>query len=110
MLLAIDVGNTNMVFGIFEGAELKGSFRVMTVGDRTSDELGLLVCQYFQRFGLELGQVEDVREAAALIEGEELDALFDQFAEEYQTESGSQKLLSYSLRTTLHVGRVDGGF
>lgn len=41
---------------------------------------------------------------------EELDALFDQFAEERQTESGPQKLLSYSLRTTLHVGRVDGGF
>ena len=60
MLLAIDVGNTNMVFGIFEGAELKGSFRVMTVGDRTSDELGLLVCQYFQRFGLELDQIEAV--------------------------------------------------
>lgn len=41
---------------------------------------------------------------------EELDALFDQFAEEHQTESGSQKLLSYSLRTTLHMGRVDGCF
>ena len=41
---------------------------------------------------------------------EELNALFDQFAEERQTESGSQKLLSYSLRTTLHMGRVDGCF
>ena len=60
MLLAVDVGNTNMVFGIYEGAELKGSFRTMTDSDRTSDELGLLVCQYFQRFGLELDQIEDV--------------------------------------------------
>ena len=41
---------------------------------------------------------------------EELDALFDRFAEERQTENGPQKLLSYSLRTTLHAGRVDGGF
>lgn len=37
-----------------------GSFRLMTDANRTSDELGLWLCQYFQRFGLELGQVEDV--------------------------------------------------
>ena len=60
MLLAIDVGNTNMVLGIYEGAELKGSFRLMTDANRTSDETGLLICQYFQRFGVALDQVEDV--------------------------------------------------
>ena len=60
MLLVIDVGNTNMVLGIFEGAELKGSFRLMTDANRTSDEVGLMMCQYFQRFGVALDQVEDV--------------------------------------------------
>lgn len=60
MLLAIDVGNTNMVLGIFEGTELKGSFRLMTDANRTSDEMGLLMCQYFQRFGVALEQLEDV--------------------------------------------------
>ena len=60
MLLVIDVGNTNMEFGIYRGEELIGSFRLMTDANRTSDELGLWLCQYFQRFGLELGQVEDV--------------------------------------------------
>ena len=60
MLLVIDVGNTNMEFGIYQGRELKGSFRLMTDANRTSDELGLWICQYFQRFGLELSQVEDV--------------------------------------------------
>ena len=60
MLLVIDVGNTNMVVGIFEGTELKGSFRLMTDANRTSDEVGLLMCQYFQRFGVALDQVEDV--------------------------------------------------
>ena len=60
MLLVIDVGNTNMEFGLYRGAELIGSFRLMTDANRTSDELGLWLCQYFQRFGLELGQVEDV--------------------------------------------------
>lgn len=60
MLLTIDVGNTNMVFGVFEGEELRSSFRLKTDPARTSDEIGLLACQYFQRFGLEPGAVEDV--------------------------------------------------
>lgn len=60
MLLVIDVGNTEMVFGIFEGEELRGSFRLKTDPVRTADEIGLLACQYFQRFGLEPTQMEDV--------------------------------------------------
>lgn len=39
---------------------------------------------------------------------EELDALFDRFAEEREGEDGVvRKLLPYSLRTTVHVGRID---
>ncbi len=60
MLVAIDVGNTNMVFGIFRGEELLGSFRLKTDVNRTSDEIGLLACEYFRRFGLRSGDVEDV--------------------------------------------------
>lgn len=60
MLLAIDVGNTNMVFGVFEGERLTGSFRLKTDAQRTSDEIGLLVFAYFQRFGLSVEQVEAV--------------------------------------------------
>jgi type III pantothenate kinase len=43
MLLAIDVGNTNIVLGVFEGASLVESWRLQTLRERTSDELGLLV-------------------------------------------------------------------
>lgn len=60
MLLVIDVGNTNMVFGIFRGEELVGNFRLMTDTNRTSDEIGLFLCEYFQRFGLDLTEIEDV--------------------------------------------------
>ena len=60
MLLAIDVGNTNMVFGIYEGEQLAGSFRLKTDPGRTGDEIGLLVTRYFDRFGLDAGRVEDV--------------------------------------------------
>lgn len=59
MLLAIDVGNTNMEFGVFEGETLRGSFRLKTDVNRTSDEIGLLASAYFQRFGLDAGGVAD---------------------------------------------------
>jgi type III pantothenate kinase len=43
MLLAIDVGNTNIVLGVFEKSTLQQSWRLQTLRERTSDELGLLV-------------------------------------------------------------------
>ena len=60
MLLTIDVGNTNMVFGMFQEERLTGSFRLMTDAARTSDEIGLMLCTYLQRFGLRTEDVEDV--------------------------------------------------
>jgi type III pantothenate kinase len=41
MLIAIDVGNTQMVLGLFDGEELLDQWRLSTVGDRTSDEYRL---------------------------------------------------------------------
>jgi type III pantothenate kinase len=43
MLLAIDVGNTNMVLGVFQNTTLLQSWRLQTQRERTADELGLLV-------------------------------------------------------------------
>ncbi|HZS16259.1 MAG TPA: type III pantothenate kinase [Candidatus Dormibacteraeota bacterium] len=43
MLLAIDVGNTNVVLGVFEGDDLVADFRLHTDERSTGDELGLLV-------------------------------------------------------------------
>ena len=43
MLLAVDVGNTQTVFGLFEDAELGETRRVATEPDRTGDELGVLL-------------------------------------------------------------------
>ena len=42
-LLAIDVGNTQTVLGLFEGEELREHWRVATESERTGDELGLLL-------------------------------------------------------------------
>ena len=41
MLLAIDIGNTNIKIGVFEGDKLVHSFRLSTVRIRTGDEYGL---------------------------------------------------------------------
>ena len=43
MLLAIDVGNTQTVLGLFEGAELREHWRLATDRERTGDELGVLI-------------------------------------------------------------------
>ena len=53
MLLTIDVGNTNMVFGLYEGDKLRGSFRISTNAERTSDELGMQISQYYHFHGID---------------------------------------------------------
>ena len=47
MLLAIDVGNTNIVLGVFDGPKLVQSWRLLTLRERTADEVGLLVSGLF---------------------------------------------------------------
>lgn len=47
MLLAIDVGNTNCVFAVFEGDALRGEWRMATQAARTSDEYAALLLQFF---------------------------------------------------------------
>src|ERR1041384_7259426 len=60
MLLAIDVGNSNIVLGVFDGAALVQSWRLQTVRERTSDELGLLVDGLFAHSRIERVQVRGV--------------------------------------------------
>ena len=43
MLLAVDVGNTQTVFGLYDGAQLADHWRVSTEAERTGDELAVLV-------------------------------------------------------------------
>ena len=60
MLLVIDVGNTNIVFGVYKGKKLLYDWRIATEKDRTSDEYGLLFEQIFKYHGLCPKDVEDV--------------------------------------------------
>ena len=53
MLLAIDVGNTGTVLGVFEGERLAWHWRLATRRDRTPDELALLFSGFFSQHGLD---------------------------------------------------------
>ena len=48
MLLAVDVGNTNTVLGLFDGQELFESYRIKTDARVTADELALMFRNTFQ--------------------------------------------------------------
>jgi type III pantothenate kinase len=60
MLLAIDVGNTNIVLGIFEGSTLLASWRLATDRGRTADELGLLTTGLLTHRGIDPHDIDGV--------------------------------------------------
>lgn len=60
MLLVIDVGNTNIVFGIYKDDELLYDWRISTLKDRTSDEYGLIFNQIFQFNGINPKDIKNV--------------------------------------------------
>jgi type III pantothenate kinase len=60
MLLAIDAGNTNIVFAVFDGESVRGEWRASTHTDRTADELGVWLMQLLTTAGL---RREDVTSA-----------------------------------------------
>ena len=60
MLLAIDVGNTNIVIGVFEGRALIHSWRLTTIRERTADELGILVRDLCEHHGIKRQQISGI--------------------------------------------------
>ena len=52
MLLAIDSGNTNIVFAVYDGDQLRGEWRASTDSERTADELGVWLTQLLSIEGL----------------------------------------------------------
>jgi len=60
MLLAIDVGNTNIVLGVFEGDTVAASWRLLTLRERTADEVGLMAAGLFAHQKIDLGSIHAV--------------------------------------------------
>jgi type III pantothenate kinase len=60
MLLAIDVGNTNIVIGVFRGQTLAHSWRLTTIRERTSDELGILISDLCDRHEIRQSEISGI--------------------------------------------------
>lgn len=52
MLLTIDIGNTSIMLGVFDGDVLKDHWRIKTDKERTSDEYGILISAIMARKGI----------------------------------------------------------
>lgn len=52
MLLAVDAGNTNVVFAVHDGREWRGRWRIATRADRTSDEYAVWLLTLMTHSGL----------------------------------------------------------
>lgn len=60
MLLALDVGNTNVTIGVFEKARLIAHWRLRTVHEQTADEWGILLRNLFSLWSLDLKLVDGI--------------------------------------------------
>ena len=60
MLLAVDIGNTNITMGIFRGEILMANFRMMTQTPRTSDEYGVFIKELVRNAGYDPKDINQV--------------------------------------------------
>ncbi len=66
MLLAIDVGNTNIVAALYDGDNFIRSWRIATDINKASDEYGILLCQLLRSENTKPDQIDDVMIASVV--------------------------------------------
>lgn len=86
MLLTVDIGNTNTVFALFDGASLRGSWRLQTAHARTQDEYAAFFGYMLALDGLEFGNIEGVIVSSVVPETR---FSLTRFCEKYLTSSGA---------------------
>jgi type III pantothenate kinase len=60
MLLAIDIGNTNIVLGLYQGKQLITHWRLLTQAERTADEYGVIISHLVVSEGFRCDQVHSI--------------------------------------------------
>lgn len=60
MLLVVDVGNTNITFGVFDGERIEATFRMTTKLLRTSDEYGICIRDLLKHNEIDYTDIHDV--------------------------------------------------
>lgn len=59
MILVVDVGNTNIVLGVYKKDELIANWRMTTANNRTADETGIILLAFFKNAGIDPNGLED---------------------------------------------------
>ncbi len=80
MLLAIDIGNTNTSLGIFDGENFIEHWRIATVRERTSDELGVLIRQMLALSNFDYQKISAIIASSVV---PQLDFTFQKMSEKY---------------------------
>ena len=60
MLFVIDVGNTNIVLGVYDGEAFKHHWRIETYRNRTGDEYGMVIKSLFDYVGLSFSDIKGI--------------------------------------------------
>ena len=60
MLLAADIGNTNITLGVFDGEKLKGTWRIATSVHRMPDEYAIMILSFFDLQHIKTSEIKDV--------------------------------------------------
>jgi type III pantothenate kinase len=66
MLLAIDVGNTNVTIGVFDGARLVHNWRLAALRERTADELGIFVTGLLEQAKISVQSISGIAVASVV--------------------------------------------
>ncbi len=60
MLLAIDISNTGIKFGLYQGSEMRARWRIATVREKTADEYAMLLGELLRHAGYGYSEIEAV--------------------------------------------------
>jgi len=80
MLLAIDIGNTNIILGVFEGKKLRATWHMATSIHHMADEYAALLLNLLHHQGLD---ISDIKEVALCSVVPPLVATFDELFQRY---------------------------
>ncbi len=66
MLLAIDIGNTNITYAVFDGEEVKAKYRIGTKSNKTSDELAHVMLDLLEYNKVKMADISGVAIASVV--------------------------------------------
>lgn len=97
LLLAVDIGNTEVKLGVFDGSELRGTWRLETDSQRTADEYAATLCVLFARDGLDLAGLGGV------VVGSSVPRVQETFAEIARRYAGREALVVSGLTPGVRI-------